>query len=51
MSREELNELLKELATLKIQHQEEFEKWWDQANAVAEKRYCFTGWLLDRKFQ
>jgi hypothetical protein len=51
MSREELKELWDELARLRELHAEEFEKWWDMANAQAEKRYCFTGWLLDRKFQ
>lgn len=49
MSRDELNELLKELNTLKIQHHEEFEKWYDQANLLDVHDHCFTGWLLDRK--
>jgi hypothetical protein len=49
MSREELNDLLQELATLKIQHQEEFEKWYDHANLIAVHDYTFTGWLVERK--
>jgi rubrerythrin len=51
MSREELKELLQELNTLKIQHHEEFEKWYDQANLLDVHDYCFSGWLLDRKLQ
>jgi hypothetical protein len=51
MSPEELKELHHELATLKIQHQEEFEKWYDQANLVAVHDYTFLGWLVERKLQ
>jgi hypothetical protein len=49
MTDQGLRDLLNELATLKIQHQEEFEQWWDQANIVQEKAYALTGWLVERK--
>ncbi len=51
MSREELKELLKELATLKIQHRREFEHWYDQANMLDVRDYTFSGWIIDRKLQ
>lgn len=37
------------LATAKTQYQDEFEAWYDQANAVAVHDLTFTGWLIDRK--
>jgi hypothetical protein len=49
MTDQGLRDLLNELATLKIQHQDEFEAWYDQANLVSVHDLTFTGWLLDRK--
>jgi hypothetical protein len=39
------------LATAKTQYQDEFEAWYDQANAVAVHDLTFTGWLIERKLQ
>lgn len=51
MNPDELKELHHELAILKIQHHEEFEKWYDHANLMAVHDYCFIGWLAERKLQ
>ena len=51
MSPDELKDLWEELDRLRQLHAEEFEKWWDQANALSEKHFAQLGWLLERKFR
>jgi len=51
MSPNELKDLWEELDRLRQLHAEEFEKWWDQANALSEKPLRSTRRLLERKFR
>lgn len=49
-TREELYEVLyPELARLRKANERDFNAWYEQANLVDVRDYCFTGWILDRK--
>ena len=49
MTQEEKDKLIEEIGQATERYREQFSHWYDQANMLDVKEYCFWGWLLDRK--